>query len=225
VNLIFGGPLIRSFVIACQAELSGDAFALMGMAERGFVPKIFGKRSEHGTPTYSILLGLAVIIVMGTSKLDTLIEMLNFNYALKLIMEYCAFVKLRISKPEGMLQRRFSDSVNLIFGGPYTFLCYRFPLLVARPFRIPLGTVGCALFFTPPIIATLLIMGLASFSTLVFSFGCNLVGILLYFWNRGYFRTFSSYSPLQSVPSKDESEFALDEMPTPETIPFVPALV
>jgi amino acid transporter len=101
-----------------QAELSGDAFALMGMADRGFVPKIFGKRSEHGTPTYSILLGLAVIIVMGTSNLDTLIEMLNFNYALKLIMEYCAFVKLRISKPEGMLQRRFSDGVNLRFWGP-----------------------------------------------------------------------------------------------------------
>jgi hypothetical protein len=72
-------------------------------------------------------------------------------------------------------------------------------------------------------------MGLASFSTLVFSFGCNLVGILLYFWNRGDFRTFSSssYSPLQSVPSKDESEFSLvDEMPTPETsIPIVPTHV
>lgn len=101
-----------------QAELSGDAFALMGMADRGFVPKIFGKRSEHGTPTYSILLGLAVIIVMGTSNLDALIEMLNFNYALKLILEYCAFVKLRISKPEGMLQRHFLDDVKLICWGP-----------------------------------------------------------------------------------------------------------
>ena len=100
------------------SELSGDSLALCGMADRGFVPKIFGIRSEHGTPTYSILLGLAVIIVMGTSNLDTLIEMLNFNYALKLIMEYCAFVKLRISKPEGMLQRHFSNGVNLICGGP-----------------------------------------------------------------------------------------------------------
>ena len=75
-------------------------------------------------------------------------------------------------------------------------------------------------------IATFLIMGLASFSTLVFSFGCNLVGILLYLWNRAYFCTlFSLYSPLQSVPSKDESELSLDEMPMPETIPIVPTLV
>ena len=27
--------------------------------------------------------------------------MLNFNYAISLLMEYAAFVKLRISKPEG----------------------------------------------------------------------------------------------------------------------------
>jgi amino acid transporter len=84
------------------AELSADAFQLMGMAERGFVPKIFAQRSRHGTPTYGILLGLLVIILMGVANLDKLIEMLNFNYAIALLMEYGAFLKLRISKPEGM---------------------------------------------------------------------------------------------------------------------------
>lgn len=84
-----------------QAELSADAFQLMGMAERGFVPKIFATRSRHGTPTYGIILGVLVIIAMGSFDLEELIEMLNFNYAISLLLEYAAFMKLRISKADG----------------------------------------------------------------------------------------------------------------------------
>lgn len=83
-----------------QAELSADAFQLMGMAERGFVPKIFATRSRHSTPTYGIILGVIVIIAMGTFDLEELIEMLNFNYAISLVIEYTAFFKLRLSKPD-----------------------------------------------------------------------------------------------------------------------------
>ena len=84
-----------------QAELSSDAYMLMGMAERGHLPKFLASRSSNGTPTYSLLVGTLVIVFMGVSNLDGLIEMLNFNYALALLLEYAAFIKLRISKPEG----------------------------------------------------------------------------------------------------------------------------
>jgi amino acid transporter len=94
-----------------QAELSADAFQLMGMAERGFVPKIFATRSRHGTPTYGVMMGVLVIIAMGSFDLEELIEMLNFNYAISLILEYAAFMKLRISKPDGML-------TNVLMGQP-----------------------------------------------------------------------------------------------------------
>lgn len=83
-----------------QAELSADAFQLMGMADRGHVPKLFSHRSRHGTPTYGIILGTAIIVAMSLAHLDQLIEMLNFNYAIALLLEFCAFVKLRISRPE-----------------------------------------------------------------------------------------------------------------------------
>ena len=83
-----------------QAELSADAYQLMGMAEHGFLPKVFATRSRHGTPTYGIIIGVAVIIAMGTFNLDRLIEMLNFNYSIALLIEYAAFIKLRISKPD-----------------------------------------------------------------------------------------------------------------------------
>jgi amino acid transporter len=134
-----------------QAELSADAFQLMGMADRGHVPKLFSQRSQHGTPTYGIMLGTAVIVVMGTSNLDTLIEMLNFNYAISLLMEYCAFIKLRISAP------------NLV-----------------RPYRIPLSTTGCIIMLTPTFIATFFVLGLATYQTYGFSLAVNAFGILIY---------------------------------------------
>ena len=37
-----------------EAEMSSDSFQLLGMAERGFLPKVLGKRSKHDTPTVSL---------------------------------------------------------------------------------------------------------------------------------------------------------------------------
>ena len=84
-----------------QAELSADSLAIMGMAENGYLPQIFTTRSQkYGTPTYGLLLCCLVIIILSiSSNLDTLIEMLNFNYGISLLMEYIAFIKLRISRP------------------------------------------------------------------------------------------------------------------------------
>ena len=93
-----------------QAELSQEAYQLMGMSDRGYVPKLFGTRSRFGTPTYSILFGTIVVIVMGSSlHLESLIEMLNFNYAISLLMEYAAFIRLRITHPNGMYYTAIVD--------------------------------------------------------------------------------------------------------------------
>ena len=134
-----------------QAELSSDAFQLMGMADRGHLPKIFSKRSRYGTPTYGLILGAGVIVCMGVSDLDTLIEMLNFNYAIALLLEYAAFFKLRISRPD-----------------------------LERPYRIPLSTFGCCIFFFPTIVATLLVMSLATYTTYYFAFGSWITGYIVY---------------------------------------------
>ncbi len=79
-----------------EAELSADSFQLMGMAERGYLPKIFQKRSRYGTPTNGIILGTLVIIVFGCADFGQLLELLNANYAIALLLEYAAFVKLRL---------------------------------------------------------------------------------------------------------------------------------
>jgi amino acid transporter len=134
-----------------QAELSADAFQLMGMADRGYLPKILGKRSRHGTPTYGIMIGTAIIVVMGVSDLEGLIEMLNFNYAVALLMEYAAFIKLRISRPD-----------------------------LDRPWRVPLNTFGCIIFLIPTFFFVLLVMALATSGTYIFCAATNIVGVGMY---------------------------------------------
>ena len=134
-----------------QAELSSDAFQLMGMADRGYLPKVFRKRSKYGTPTYAIVLGTTIILAMGVSDIDRLVEMLNFNYGIALLFEYAAFFKLRISRPN-----------------------------LERPYRIPLNTPGCAILFFPTIVSTFFVCSLATYTTYVFAFGSWIVGYLLY---------------------------------------------
>lgn len=92
-----------------EAEMSGDAFQLLGMGERGLVPRLFAKRSKFGTPTYGILLGTAVIIILSTASFDAIVEMLNFAYSLSLLMEFAAFIKLRITDDDGEQQLQINE--------------------------------------------------------------------------------------------------------------------
>lgn len=90
-----------------EAEMSGDAYQLMGMADRGLIPKWFTKRSRFGTPVNGIVTGTVVIILMSLADFDQLVEMLNFAYSLSILLEYAAFIKLRISDDDG----KFRDYV------------------------------------------------------------------------------------------------------------------
>lgn len=152
-----------------QAELSADSFQLMGMAERGHVPKLFATRSSHGTPTYSIILGTTIIVLMCGAGLDKIIDMLNFNYSIALLMEYTAFLSLRIYQPN-----------------------------LPRPWKIPLNTFGCILFLMPTYFFIFLVLILSTYECFIFSICTNLVGIILYLWRRGYFEH-RSMSRLLSV--------------------------
>eukprot|EP00540_Astrosyne_radiata_P020719 CAMPEP_0116825920 /NCGR_PEP_ID=MMETSP0418-20121206/2244_1 /TAXON_ID=1158023 /ORGANISM="Astrosyne radiata, Strain 13vi08-1A" /LENGTH=342 /DNA_ID=CAMNT_0004454503 /DNA_START=1 /DNA_END=1029 /DNA_ORIENTATION=- len=96
--LVFGAAI--SNLGQFEAELSSDSFMIMGMADRGYVPKFLSHRSSYGTPTFGILICTLVILICITHGMATLIEMENFCYALSLIMEYAAFLKLRITDPD-----------------------------------------------------------------------------------------------------------------------------
>lgn len=57
-----------------EAEMSADAWQLMGMAERGYLPKILAQRSRYNTPKYGIAIGLLVIIAMSVADFSQLVE-------------------------------------------------------------------------------------------------------------------------------------------------------
>ena len=65
-----------------QAQLSATAYKLMGMAERGYLPGKLMERNSFGTPTYTLLIGGVIAIVLNMLHMDTLVEALNFNYAM-----------------------------------------------------------------------------------------------------------------------------------------------
>eukprot|EP00956_Cyclotella_meneghiniana_P020928 scaffold37543_cov77-Cyclotella_meneghiniana.AAC.4 len=104
-----------------EAEMSADSFMLMGMAERGHLPKLFKTRSKYGTPTNGIILGTLVIIIFACADFGQLLELLNANYAIALLLEYAAFVKLRFYRKD-----------------------------LQRPYRIPIPDWASAILIMPP---------------------------------------------------------------------------
>lgn len=117
VSVAIGGSWLGAYTVLAsaisnialfEAEMSGDAYQLMGMADRGLIPKWFTKRSRHGTPVNGIIIGTLVIILMSVADFDQLVEMLNFAYSLSFLMEFAAFVKLRVTDGDGASGVAFS---------------------------------------------------------------------------------------------------------------------
>jgi len=154
-----GGQALYGWVVAAAAvsniglytaEMSSDAFQLLGMAELGLLPAALSKRSIYGTPTYPILFSSAGILVLAAFSLQEIIEFLNFLYCLAELVEFAAFLKLRICQPN-----------------------------LERAYTVPLDTVGCALMLLPGSGFVLLVMALATRQTLLFSACFVLLGLTL----------------------------------------------
>lgn len=146
-----------------EAEMSSDAFQLMGMAERGYLPKIFQTRSKYGTPTAGIVFNTIVIVIFSCADFGQLLELLNSVYAMSLLMEYAAFVKLRLFHKE-----------------------------LERPYRIPIPDWASVLFVIPPILGIFAIIAVSNWYVYFFCTGALVFGVLIFrlsetFKRRGWF--------------------------------------
>lgn len=160
VGLLIGGPWLRLWIQAAaamsnlglfEAEMSGDSYQLLGMSEMGMLPSIFSSRSKYGTPTISILCSASGVIFLSWMTFQEILEFLNFLYSMGMLLEFAAFIKLRIKKPE-----------------------------LHRPYRIPLQTFGVTLLCLPPALLVVLVMCLASLGTFLVSGLVMLLGFLIY---------------------------------------------
>ncbi|KAI3860219.1 hypothetical protein MKX03_022525 [Papaver bracteatum] len=160
VGMLMGGVWLKWWIQAAaavsnmalfEAEMSGDAFQLLGMSEMGMLPAIFASRSKYGTPTTSILCSATGVVFLSWLSFQEIIEFLNFLYSIGMLIEFAAFVKLRIDKPD-----------------------------LRRPYKVPLQTLGVTILCVPPGILLILVMCLASFKTLIVSGSVIVLGMILH---------------------------------------------
>lgn len=80
-----------------------------------------------------------------------ILEFLNFLYAVGMLFEFAAFIKLRINKPD-----------------------------LHRPYKVPLKTFGATMLCLPPVLLLVLVMCLASPKTYLVSGAVIILGFALY---------------------------------------------
>lgn len=134
-----------------EAEMSSDSFQLLGMAERGMLPRFFAVRSKHGTPLMGILASATGVLLLSWLSFKEIIAAENYLYCFGMIAEFAAFLWLRMRRPE-----------------------------LPRPYKLPLGLTGSILMCIPPTILIVLVMVLATLKVIIISFAAALIGFALY---------------------------------------------
>ncbi|KAI9127659.1 hypothetical protein K1719_000652 [Acacia pycnantha] len=155
---ILGGVWLRSWVQIASAasnmgmfvvEMSSDSFQLLGMAERGMLPDLFAKRSRYGTPVMGILFSASGVLLLSWLSFQEIVAAENFLYCFGMIMEFIAFVRLRMKYPH-----------------------------LPRPFKVPVGKIGATLMCIPPTLLVFVTLFFASFKVLVISLSAVVVGLI-----------------------------------------------
>lgn len=156
------------------AEMSSDSFQLLGMAERGMLPECFAHRSAYGTPLIGILFSASGVVLLSWMSFQEIVAAENFLYCFGMIMEFVAFIKLRMDNPAA-----------------------------SRPYKIPLGTAGSILMCVPPTLLILVVLALATFKVMVISLIMVALGLILQpcltYTDRKHWLKFSVSSDLPDV--------------------------
>lgn len=156
---ILGGVWLRWWIQAAAAmsnmgmfvaEMSSDSFQLLGMAERGMLPEFFAQRSRYGTPLIGILFSASGVLLLSWLSFQEIVAAENFLYCFGMILEFIAFVWLRVKHPNA-----------------------------PRPYKIPLGTVGATLMCIPPTILICIVLALSSLKVFVVSIGAIAIGFMI----------------------------------------------
>eukprot|EP00892_Ulva_mutabilis_P001477 jgi/Ulvmu1/1132/UM107_0005.1 len=159
-----GGPALAAAVTFAavvsqvgmfEAEMSSDSYQVLGMSERGYLPASFARRSRFGTPAVGILLSSVGIFTMLTFSFLEIVEMLNVVYSMGELLEFAAFVWLRVSQPD-----------------------------LKRPFKVPLPAWALTLMLLPAsaLLLTVILLPFIMGQThvVLYTLGVALLGVSLY---------------------------------------------
>ncbi|KAM1909383.1 hypothetical protein ACFX13_038141 [Malus domestica] len=132
------------------AEMSSDSFQLLGMAERGMLPKFFGKRSRHGTPVIGILFSASGVLLLSWLSFQEIVAAENFLYCFGMILEFISFIRLRVKYPA-----------------------------TSRPYKIPFGTVEAILMCIPPTVLICVVLALSTLRVVIVSLVAILISLVM----------------------------------------------
>ncbi|KAK7321214.1 hypothetical protein VNO77_31619 [Canavalia gladiata] len=83
-----------------EAQLSTSAYLILGMADRGILPKFFRARSKwFNTPWLGILVCTFIVIGVSYMNFTNIISSANFLYGLGVLLEFSSFLWLRWKSP------------------------------------------------------------------------------------------------------------------------------
>ncbi|XP_019454910.1 PREDICTED: probable polyamine transporter At3g13620 [Lupinus angustifolius] len=83
-----------------EAQMSSSAYQVLGMAEIGMLPKVFGIRSKwFHTPWLGILVSMLIETAVSYMDFTDIISSANFLYSLGMLLEFAAFLWLRWKSP------------------------------------------------------------------------------------------------------------------------------
>ncbi|XP_050363942.1 probable polyamine transporter At1g31830 isoform X2 [Argentina anserina] len=156
---ILGGVWLRTWILAAAAlsnmgmfvaEMSSDSFQLLGMAEIGMLPSLFAKRSRYGTPLMGILFSASGVVLLSWLSFQEIVAAENYLYCFGMIMEFIAFVKLRIQNPN-----------------------------LPRPYKVPFGNIGVIMICIPPTMLIIVVLALAPLKIMAISVAAAVFGLVL----------------------------------------------
>ena len=132
------------------AEMSNDSFQLLGMAERGMLPKFFGKRSHRGTPMIEILISASSVLLLSLFSFQEIVAAKNILYCFGTVLEFISFVWLRVKHPS-----------------------------TSQPYKIPVGIVVAIIVCIPPTILISVGLTFSSSKVLFFCLYTIMVGLVM----------------------------------------------
>ncbi|XP_026663243.2 polyamine transporter PUT1-like isoform X1 [Phoenix dactylifera] len=132
------------------AEMSSDSYQLLGMAERGMLPEFFSKRSRYGTPLIGIVFSASGVLLLSWLSFQEIVAAENFLYCFGMLLEFVAFIRLRIKYPRA-----------------------------SRPYKVPLGTIGCILMIIPPTLLIFVVLAFSSLKVMFVSLAAVIIGLVL----------------------------------------------
>lgn len=138
-----------------QAEMASDSYQVQGMAERGFLPRAMGARSRHGTPVWGILLSSTGVLCLAYMSFSEIVTLLNAIYCMAELLEFAAFVWLRIKQPD-----------------------------LPRPYRVPLPTWGVVVMLLPATVLLMVVLAIPFVTldvrTCSWTLGAMALGFVMY---------------------------------------------